>query len=69
MANGSPSGFLNADELLKVGKGLLIAASGAAITYIASWVSDTDFGVWTPTVTAGAAVVVNFLRKWLTDNS
>lgn len=47
----------------KVAKGALIAGGGAALTYLSSWVSGTDFGVWTPIVVAGLSVLVNYFRK------
>jgi hypothetical protein len=66
---GSTSFAVNQADLLKLGKGLLIACAGAALTYGSSWIADTSFGLWTPIVAAGWAVVVNFVRKFVVDNN
>ena len=55
---GSKRFSLNGVDLIKMGKGLLIAAGGAALTYVS-----------TPLITAGLAVVVNAFRKFVTDGS
>jgi hypothetical protein len=60
---------LNGVDLLKMGKGLLIAAGGAALTYVSEWASGADFGILTPLITAGLAVVINAFRKLVTDGS
>jgi len=44
--------------------GAVIAGSGAALTYLTQFVSDTNFGLWTPAITALMAVLVNAFRKW-----
>ena len=68
-SDGGSSGFtVNKDDLKKLGKGMLIALAGAALTYGSEWVSGTDFGVWTPIVAAGWAVAANFVRKFVVDN-
>lgn len=56
---------LNKEDMLKVGKGLLIACGGAGLTYLAEVVGLIDFGVYTPLIVAGAGVLVNFARKFL----
>jgi len=66
---GSSKFKLDKDDLKKLGKGLLIAAGGAMLTYLASWTADVDFGSFTPTIVAIAAVAINFGRKYLADNS
>ena len=53
---GAKSFSLNTVDLIKLGKGLLVAAGG-------------EFGMLTPLVTAGLAVVVNAFRKWVTNGS
>jgi len=50
-------------DLLKVGKGALIAGSGAILTYLTSAITTLDFGAYTPMVVAGFGILVNFLRK------
>lgn len=64
---GSDRFELNKEDMWKVGKGLLVAAGGAALTYIAEVVTQVDFGSWTPVVVAGASVLVNLGRKWIAN--
>lgn len=65
---GSSKQFtLNKEDLLKIGKGALIAMAGVLLTYLSTVVTQTDFGTWTPLVTAGWAVVVNTATKFLSD--
>tara|TARA_B100001123_G_C15330182_1_gene1030955 strand:- start:469 stop:702 length:234 start_codon:yes stop_codon:yes gene_type:complete len=66
---GSKRFSLNGVDLISMCKGLLIAAGGAALTYISEWASGSDFGILTPLITAGLAVVVNAFRKFVTDGS
>jgi len=66
---GSKPLKLAQDDLTKLWKGLLLAVGGAAVVYLGEWVSSTDFGAFTPIVTAGAAVALNFLRKLITDTT
>ena len=56
---------LNADDGKRILKGLGVAVGGAAVTYLATIVAQTDFGVYTPIVVALASVAVNALRKFL----
>jgi hypothetical protein len=65
---GSSSLSINKEDLQKLGKGLLIAVVGAALTYGSEWMSGADFGSWTPVVVAGWSVAVNFLRKFIANN-
>ena len=53
----------------KVGKGLLIAISGAILTYLTDLIPTIDFGVWTPMVMAFWSIVVNIVQKLLTNSS
>lgn len=74
---GSPRFSLNTIDLKSIGKGLLIAVTGAALTYVNGVVMQTDFTVHyndlavnlTPIVVAGWSGVVNLVRKWIADNS
>jgi hypothetical protein len=52
-------------EWKKVGKGALIAAGGALLTYITTFISGTDFGAYTPVIVAGWGVVVNVAHKYI----
>lgn len=54
---------LTKDKLISVGKGALIAAVGAALTYATQWVSGEDFGQMTPLIVAGLSVLTNAIRK------
>lgn len=66
---GSKPFTLNREDLERIGIGLAVAVSGAAITYLAEWVASTDFGSATPIVVALSGVLVNAARKWIKDNS
>lgn len=55
---------LTKTDLTKVGKGVLIAIVGAALTYLTEWASDADFGVYTPAIVAGLSILTNIVRKW-----
>ena len=46
-------------------KGLLITMTGAACTYLTSFLTATDFGVYTPIIMTGWALVVNLVRKYI----
>ena len=52
----------------KIGKGLLIALAGAALTYVSEVLLEVDFGQLTAVVAAIWAVVVNIVRKWIANN-
>jgi hypothetical protein len=60
---------LSSADLKKLGVGMLIAVSGAVLTYGSEWVSGTSFGLWTPLIVAGWSVVANLLRKFVTDTT
>lgn len=59
---------LDLDEMKKVGKGAIIAGVGVVLVYSTEAIPGIDFGVWTPIIAAGFAVVANFVRKWFTFN-
>lgn len=44
-------------------KSALIASGGAALTYLLSWATEQDFGIYTPMVVAALSVLVNFLKE------
>lgn len=58
---------LSGNELRKIGKGLLIAMAGAALTYLAQTIPNVDFGAYTPVVVASFSVIVNAAQKLLSD--
>ena len=51
------------NDLVKVGKGALIAGAGAILTYLTTAITSLDFGEYTPLVVAGFGILINFLRK------
>lgn len=52
--------------LQKIGKGALIAASGAAGLYILGTIGKIDFGsAWTPIVAMLIPIAVNALKEWM----
>jgi hypothetical protein len=63
----SPKYQLNKADLLKIGKGALIALGGALLTYIAATLPGVNFGVYTPLVVALGGVIINSLTKFLQD--
>jgi len=64
----SPKYQLTVDDFKKLGTGLGIALLGAGLTYLTEQIPNIDFGQWTPIVVAFWSVVVNTVRKWLTDS-
>jgi hypothetical protein len=56
---------LNREDISSIGKGLLVACGGAAITYLSEVILKMDFGSYTPLVVALWSVVVNIVRKYL----
>lgn len=53
------------ENLIKIAKGAGIAVGGALITYLAQFISDTDFGIYTPVVVALGGILINSAREWL----
>ena len=51
------------DDLYALGKGLIIALIGSALTYLTTYITGHDFGMWTPMVVAMWSVIVNAIRK------
>ena len=69
MENNSPRGILNLCDWKKIGKGLLIALAGAALTYLQEQVPHIDFGSYTALVVALNSSLVNAAQRWLSDHS
>lgn len=67
--NGSKRFALNQADMERIGVGLAVALSGAALTYISETIAETDFGSLTPIVVSGWSVFVNAARKWIIDSS
>jgi len=53
------------DNLIKIAKGAGIAVGGALLTYLSSYISSTDFGVYTPLVVALGGILINASREFL----
>ena len=66
---GSPAGQLNKAELIKVGKGALIAGLGALLAFVGQYLSGVDWGQWTFVSVALGAILVNWARLFFTDNT
>lgn len=66
---GSSNFALVKEDFIKLGKGLLIACTGAALTYGSEWVVGTSFGIWTPMIVAAWSVVANMARKFIVDTN
>lgn len=54
--------YLKQIDWKKVGKGLAIALIGALLTYLAQFLSGTDFGEWTPLAVAVASALTNLAK-------
>jgi len=57
------------DDLIKIGKGTLIAAIGAALTYLTEIIPSVNLGEYTPVVVAGFSILTNLIRKWMTKTN
>lgn len=66
----SPSGFLSTLDWKSIGKGFLIGLGGAVLTYILGQIQAIKpemFGAYAPLATAVLSVVVNIIRKWISN--
>lgn len=58
------------DDATKVAVGALVAMGGALVTYLATWSASLDLttneGIL---LSAASAIVLNFLRKYLTNTT
>lgn len=59
---------LNELDWQKIGNGALIVVISALLTYLSEWLPKIDFGVAIPLVMAFWGIVVNVVRKWLTNS-
>lgn len=67
MQENSPKYKLDKAGLQKIGTGALVALGGAMLTYWQQTYTTIDFGAYTPIVVAVNGIVINIVRKWLTD--
>jgi len=51
----------------KILKGILISGGAAILTYLAQFISSTDFGVYTPLVVALGGILINALREFIKE--
>lgn len=67
--NGSPRFRLNRDDLASIGRGALLAAAGAVVTYLATEVlPHLDQTTVVGAVVAGiASTLINAIRKYVSD--
>lgn len=60
---------LSKEDIKKVGKGAVIAVSGALLTYITELIPTIDFGAYAPLIASIWAIIVNLAWKFIKDNS
>lgn len=60
---------LNTPDIIKLHKGAAIALGGALIVYLMELLPNLRFGVYTPFAVALVSVIINLIRKWITNNS
>lgn len=53
------------ETVKKIIKGAAIASAGAALTYLAQYVSSEDFGVYTPVVVAVSSILINACKEFI----
>ncbi len=58
---------LNREDMYKVFTGLCIALVGAGATYWEATIPNIDFGQYTPVIVAANSMLVNLIRKLLTQ--
>jgi hypothetical protein len=60
-------GFISKDfKSLAIGLGITLA--GAALTYLTEYVTKTDFGQWTPIIVTVWALIVNTVKKYISES-
>ena len=52
-------------SLIKIGKGALIAGTGAIALYLIDWFSKLDLGTFTPLVAAIVPIAVNAIKEFI----
>lgn len=64
MEEQSAKGSLNKNDLIKIGKGALIAIAGTLLTYAAQVVPGIDFGKYQMIVAPFLMIIINAGLKW-----
>lgn len=67
--NKSKIGELTKYDWKRIGLGALVAVGGTLLTYLQQEIIKIDFGTWTPIIMTVNSVLVNIIRKWLTDHT
>jgi tartrate dehydratase beta subunit/fumarate hydratase class I family protein len=72
----SPKWDLIKQDLVKIGKGALIALGGAAVVYlsqVSGMIDYSNFGIWgaivAALVTSFSSVLINVLNKWINSST
>lgn len=55
---------LNKQDLIKIGRGALMAIGGVLVTYLLQTLPSVDFGQYTPVVVGVASIGLNALSKY-----
>lgn len=58
---------LTKENMIKVLKGLGIAAGSVILTELSAAITAFDYGEWTPIVYMASAALINLVRKYLSD--
>ena len=53
------------ETLRKIGRGALIALAGTTGTVLLQYATNSNFGAYTPVVTAGISILVNIAREYV----
>lgn len=54
------------ETLIKVGRGALIAGTGAVALYLFDWIGTIDVGTtWTPLIGAVVPFLINAVKEWM----
>ena len=60
---------LHSNDLKRVVVGGFICLVGALATYLEQSIPAIDFGQWTPFVVAFNSMIINMLRKWISNTN
>ena len=70
--SNSEAGTLNALDLKKTARMLVVIAAGAAATpildYLSKWIIGVNFGTYTPLVTVVASSLLELARRWVAQH-
>lgn len=63
----SARGKIILEDLKALAIGACIAGAGTVLTYLLEAIPKIDFGEWSPVVVAIASILINFIRKVLSE--